>query len=286
MRRRPRPRSSPVRPSARSATSSTRPVSELSQQAESAPSQAAGGLRTLSDQVCRPGRRPSRRRRPARRLPRGRPVPGVDDRRPPREGWRPRSARRRDATSPAVARSCSSPPPAPPASWSAGWPGPVGPSSRTRSPIVRPTRPRATGDGRRAARRVADAVASCRRRTPVGRRAARHDGAVTMSTTPAYDPATQPKRPEASLGELLSEMTSTSARCSARRSSWPRRRPRRRPAGPARPPAMLGAAVPRRLAGPRHALARVGVAARPGAQHGPVVRHRRAAVGRSPPPSS
>jgi uncharacterized membrane protein YqjE len=29
-----------------------------------------------------------------------------------------------------------------------------------------------------------------------------------MSTTPAYDPATQPKRPEASLGELFSEMTS------------------------------------------------------------------------------
>ena len=29
-----------------------------------------------------------------------------------------------------------------------------------------------------------------------------------MSATPTYDPATQPKRPEASLGELLSEMTS------------------------------------------------------------------------------
>jgi len=29
-----------------------------------------------------------------------------------------------------------------------------------------------------------------------------------MSTTPAYDPATQPKRPDASLGELFSEMTS------------------------------------------------------------------------------
>ena len=29
-----------------------------------------------------------------------------------------------------------------------------------------------------------------------------------MSTTPTYDPATQPKRPEASLGELLSDMTS------------------------------------------------------------------------------
>jgi F0F1-type ATP synthase assembly protein I len=29
-----------------------------------------------------------------------------------------------------------------------------------------------------------------------------------MSTTPTYDPATQPKRPDASLGELLSEMTS------------------------------------------------------------------------------
>jgi len=28
-----------------------------------------------------------------------------------------------------------------------------------------------------------------------------------MSATPTYDPATQPKRPEASLGELLSEMT-------------------------------------------------------------------------------
>ena len=31
---------------------------------------------------------------------------------------------------------------------------------------------------------------------------------MTMSTTPAYDPATQPKRPDASLGELLSDMTS------------------------------------------------------------------------------
>ena len=29
-----------------------------------------------------------------------------------------------------------------------------------------------------------------------------------MSTTPTYDPATQPKRPDASLGELFSEMTS------------------------------------------------------------------------------
>ena len=29
-----------------------------------------------------------------------------------------------------------------------------------------------------------------------------------MSTTPTYDPATQPKRPDASLGELISEMTS------------------------------------------------------------------------------
>jgi len=29
-----------------------------------------------------------------------------------------------------------------------------------------------------------------------------------MSTSPTYDPATQPKRPDASLGELLSEMTS------------------------------------------------------------------------------
>jgi uncharacterized membrane protein YqjE len=29
-----------------------------------------------------------------------------------------------------------------------------------------------------------------------------------MSTTPTYDPTTQPKRPDASLGELLSEMTS------------------------------------------------------------------------------
>jgi uncharacterized membrane protein YqjE len=29
-----------------------------------------------------------------------------------------------------------------------------------------------------------------------------------MNTTPAYDPATQPKRPEATLGELVSEMTS------------------------------------------------------------------------------
>ena len=28
-----------------------------------------------------------------------------------------------------------------------------------------------------------------------------------MSTTPAYDPATQPKRPDASLGELIAEMT-------------------------------------------------------------------------------
>ena len=28
-----------------------------------------------------------------------------------------------------------------------------------------------------------------------------------MSTTPTYDPATQPKRPDASLGELFSEMT-------------------------------------------------------------------------------
>ena len=31
---------------------------------------------------------------------------------------------------------------------------------------------------------------------------------MTMTTTPGYDPATQPKRPDASLGELLSEMTS------------------------------------------------------------------------------
>src|ERR1700742_3339350 len=30
-----------------------------------------------------------------------------------------------------------------------------------------------------------------------------------MGTTPTYDPATQPKRPEASLGELFSEMTSS-----------------------------------------------------------------------------
>ena len=29
-----------------------------------------------------------------------------------------------------------------------------------------------------------------------------------MSTTPTYDPATEPKRPDASLGELFSEMTS------------------------------------------------------------------------------
>src|ERR1700752_5394072 len=29
-----------------------------------------------------------------------------------------------------------------------------------------------------------------------------------MSATPTFDPATQPKRPEASLGELLSELTS------------------------------------------------------------------------------
>ena len=29
-----------------------------------------------------------------------------------------------------------------------------------------------------------------------------------MSTTPTYDPATEPKRPDASLGELLSDMTS------------------------------------------------------------------------------
>jgi uncharacterized membrane protein YqjE len=29
-----------------------------------------------------------------------------------------------------------------------------------------------------------------------------------VSTTPGYDPATQPKRPDASLGELFSEMTS------------------------------------------------------------------------------
>ena len=28
-----------------------------------------------------------------------------------------------------------------------------------------------------------------------------------MSTTPTYDPATQPKRPDASLGELLADMT-------------------------------------------------------------------------------
>jgi uncharacterized membrane protein YqjE len=31
---------------------------------------------------------------------------------------------------------------------------------------------------------------------------------VSTSTSPGYDPATEPKRPEASLGELLSEMTS------------------------------------------------------------------------------
>jgi len=31
---------------------------------------------------------------------------------------------------------------------------------------------------------------------------------VTMSATPTYDPATEPKRPDASLGELLSDMTS------------------------------------------------------------------------------
>jgi uncharacterized membrane protein YqjE len=29
-----------------------------------------------------------------------------------------------------------------------------------------------------------------------------------MSSTPTYDPATQPKRPDASLGELIAEMTS------------------------------------------------------------------------------
>ena len=30
---------------------------------------------------------------------------------------------------------------------------------------------------------------------------------TSMSNTPTYDPATQPKRPEASLGELVGEMT-------------------------------------------------------------------------------
>ena len=179
---------------------------ELAQQAEQRTRQAAGGLRTLADQVAalaegRPGDAgplagylddarvrvstiADRLERAAQGL-----LDDVTD-----------FARRRPVVFLAAAGA---------AGFARRPPGPgrarrpAGQTATRRPHRTPPTRPRRRRRCRRPTR-----SSSCRRH-PGRRRSVRHHGAVTpMSATPTYDPATQPKRPDASLGELLSEMTS------------------------------------------------------------------------------
>ena len=189
MRRRRRPRSSPARPSVRSATSSTRPVTSCRSRPTSGPSRPPAGCARCPIRSRRwltgrpdeagplaglPRRRPARVSAIADRLETGGPQGLLDD--------VTDFARRRPIVFLAAAGG---------AGFVVGRLARAGRAvQQDRPPIPPTTRPRPAPPSATAGASV-DGRPSCRAPTPARRRAARHDGAVTMT----HDPGLRPGHP-------------------------------------------------------------------------------------------